>query len=479
MRHSFLKIYLVGLGFLFLTGCAGISDLKRTDEYTQAYYVGDYATAIASIGGKTGLDYDEENLLSALHVGSAQFANGQFESSTISFERAENQLYWKADKIDSVAEVGRAIGTSLTNDLAAKYTGNIYEGALINTYKALSAIHLGNLDNARVEFNRAAVRQDNAVYQLAAKVRQSGGRAGADDDEEVEKRHLKQIGRATNDATKADTELGRRLAAVESIKKYKNLRNPLTDYLHGIFRLVTGDTNKASDLLRNAVVLTDKNSYVVNDWKLAEKAASQTSGKIAPRVWVIYEDGIGPTLEEFRIDLPAFLISDNLLYAGVAIPELVPGKKANGDIKITASGKQISTEIILDMDALVASEFATTYKRTVTKAISSAIIKAIIAKQINDEAKNYGVFGAVLQLATAVSQVALNRADTRIWKTLPNTVGVASMPYPEDGTIEIQTSNGDIVRIDLGSGGYNAGHTIITTKAVTNNVITYNVARLD
>lgn len=486
LRHYKPIIPTIGiLVFLSITGCAGIADLRKVDKFSQAYNIGDYDVAIESIGGETGLDYEEENLLLALNVGSAQSAAGQFERSTVSFDRAESQLSWKADKVDSVEEVGRAIGTFLTSDLAAKYTGNIYEGTLINTYKALNAIHLGDLDLARVEFNRADVRQDNAVHQLVAKVAILNGKeaknSSSKDNEKADKvnqRYSKKIDSGVSDATKPDTELGKRLVAVKSFKKYKGLRNPLTDYLHGIFRLVTGDANKASDLLRNAAVLTDENPYIIDDLRLAEKVASQASGTIAPRVWVIYEDGIGPDLTEFRIDLPTFLVSNSLLYAGVAIPEFVPGKATNGNLKITVSGEQISTKTVLNTDSLVSTEFATTYDRVVTKAITSAIVKAIIANQINEQVGDQGLFGLIAQVATTVAHAVSTQADTRIWRALPHTVGVASLPYPKDGIIVFQIGDGQTEEINLNSRGYSGKHVIITAKAVTDGFLSWHVVSL-
>lgn len=470
----------VSLGFI--TGCAGLADLKSVDTFSQSYNVGDYDAAVAFIGGETGLDYEEENLLLALNMGSAQFAAGQFEGSMASFDRAESQLLWKADKVDSMEEVGRAVGTFLVSDLAAKYTGNIYEGTLINTYKALNAIHLGDLDQARVEFNRADVRQDNAVHQLAAKVRGLTIKDVEDDSSKdkskINQQYSKEINSGLENSTKSDTELGRRLAVVESFKKYQGLRNPLTDYLHGIFRLVTGDANKASNLLRNAAVLTDENPYVIGDLKLAEKTANQADGTIDPRVWVIYEDGIGPDLKEFRIDLPAFLVSDNLLYAGVAVPEFVPGKATNGDLKITVSKEQISTKAVLNTDSLISTEFVTTYNRVVTKAITSAIVKAIIAQQINEQTKDQRLLGLFTKIITTAVQAGSTKADTRIWRALPHTVGVASMPYPQDGTVVFQIGNGQTEKINLNDQVYGGKHVIITVKAVTDGVLSWNVASL-
>ena len=85
-------------------------------------------------------------------------------------DHSEGQLLWKSDEVASV-EALLGVGLSLiASDLALSYHGAIYEGVLVNTYKALGALAAGDPDRVRVEFNRAAQRQDNAVDQLAVKV---------------------------------------------------------------------------------------------------------------------------------------------------------------------------------------------------------------------------------------------------------------------------------------------------------------------
>ncbi len=469
----FKAVALLAISLAF-TGCVGVADLHQSATFSEQYNAGNYVEAIQSVG-----DYDEENLLSALNIGSAQWAAGQFAGSTDSFDRAEEKLLWKADKVDSVAEVGRAVGTFLTSDLTAKYTGNIYEGTLINTYKALSAIQLGDFARARVEFNRADSRQDNAQSQLGKKVAAMNRQASKYADDEKTAAHATKIDASVANSLKPDTALGKRLAVVESLKQYAGLRNPLTDYLHGVFRLVTGDANKASDLLRNTVALTDeKNAYVINDFALAERVAKQTSGTFKPRVWVIYEDGIGADLQEFRIDFPTFVVSDHLLYAGVAVPEFVPGRAANGALKITASGKQIKTKIVLETDRLISTEFRTTYKRVVAKAISSAIVKSLIAYELNKQTDDEGWLGALTKIAITITQSASTHADTRIWRGLPHTVGVASLEFPQDGVIVLQGRGGQPEHIDLNALGLSGKHVMITAKAVNNEFVSWYAASL-
>ena len=224
---------------LLVTGCAGGADLNRVSSFQEPYAQGDYTGAAAALGGEGGLRYDEENLLTSLQVGSALRAAGSFGASQTALDRAEAKLLWTADEISNVGEFLEQGLTIVGNDLISSYHGNIYDGVLINTYKAMNALDLRDEARARVELNRADQRQANAVHQLAAKVRA----LDEEEPDEAAKRQEKsqQIDQTYAEVTKSDGELGRRLAAVRALGEYKDLRNPFTDWLHGVFRLATGE----------------------------------------------------------------------------------------------------------------------------------------------------------------------------------------------------------------------------------------------
>ena len=433
---------------LLVTGCAGVSDLNRVGSFQEPYTQGDYAGAAAALGGEGGLKYDEENLLTSLQVGSALRAAGSFGASQTAWDRAEAKLLWTADEISNVGEFLEQGLTIVGNDLISSYHGNIYDGVLINTYKAMNALDLRDEARARVELNRADQRQANAVHQLAAKVR------ALDEEEpgEAAKRREKsqQIDQTYAQSTKPDSELGKRLAAVRSLGEYKDLRNPFTDWLHGVFRLATGEPNRASDLLRNAVVLDgERNSHVKEDFRVAEESAGSAAGRVAPRVWIIHEDGIGPRLEEFRVDLPVNT-TRGPIYAGIAIPEFVTGTPGVGSLTVQAAGSTYRTESLLSIDRYAATEFRVGYDKIIGKAIASMVVKVVAQAAAQEVAQRQGgMFGALLQVGSVVMAQATTQADTRMWRALPQSINVASVPWPADGRIRISSDSSLISDISL------------------------------
>ena len=413
-----------------LTGCVGVSDVQQTADFMQHYRAGEFAAASDLLGGPGGLDYQADNLLISLHAGMALRNQQRHADARVAFDRAEGQLLWKADEVASVEDV-LGVGLSLiASDLALSYHGTIYEGVLVNTYKALGALAAGDADRARVEFNRAAQRQDNAVDQLGVKV--SALTAGGDD--EAGQQHQAEVDEAYAEVMDPDGPVAARLAAVESLGQYRGLRNPFTDWLHGVFRLATGEANRASNLLRDAVAVDGRrNRHAVADFASAERIAQ--GGKAErDRVWVIHEDGLGPRLEQFRFDI--FVPTEHgPIAVGTALPTLFPGTPAYGSLTIRADGRDTETEPLLDLDRYVATEFRAGYDGVVFKAVAAAVIRVLVQAELQKGSEGGGFIGALAKVVVPAAAVIVTQADTRMWRALPHTSGMASLPRPADGIL--------------------------------------------
>ena len=430
-----------------LCGCAGFSDLRETETFFESYSAGEYDVASAVVGGETGLDYPEGQLLSSLHSAMALRAAGRFDASQVAFDRAESQLLWKSDSIASVEDLLAAGLTVVGNDLMVSYRGTIYEGVMVNTYKATNAVMIGDTARARVELNRAHQRQANAVDQLAAKVQAL--RAQEEDEDE----HRESIDRSLGEAMESDGAVARRLKAVESLGAYRDLRNPFTDWLHGAFRLATGEANRASDLFRNAAALDGaRNRHVLADFAVAERAAAGTAAA-ADRVWVVHEDGTGPYLRQFRFDLPVFLDRDSFLIVSMALPDLRPGTSASGALRLSSGGEDYRTETLLNVDRYAATEFRAGYDAVVGKAVAGTVIRTLLQIAVQEGTKDAGTLGSIIGFVTPIASAVATQADTRIWRALPHSIGIASLPRPADGRIRV-TAGDHAVDVRLPSGRF-------------------------
>lgn len=334
------------------------------------------------------------------------------------------------------------VGTTLTNDTLGPYTGKIYQGGLIDYYQAMNSLMMGDEAKARVNFNRVAVRQENAVTQLQSFVKstnqeitQISGEQGA----QTAKQSLKEISPKTSEG----------LQDVPTGLTNAKIRNSAADFMSAIFRSTSSSTmaDKSGglprDILKKAAsgAATQGGANLINN---LDRNLQQNKGTIKNKVIVLYEDGLGPTFSEFRIDLPLFLVSDKVTYTGIALPKFQQGKPAIGGLKITNVNDP--TIIMTNINDLAGLEFNAAYNGIVAKAVISTIIKTAAQYAANTAIdKNVGnnnVMGSLLKLGTGAAQAALTRADTRSWINQPNTIQIAYFDRPQNGTLNITTMSG-------------------------------------
>ena len=354
---------------LFLALILGVSGCQNYDSFVSLYNQGAYLQASESLGGEKALDQDSD-LLTGLYLGSAFRAQGLFNASTQAFDQAEQHLLWKHDGIQNLSDlIDSGIGFFIS-EAATSYQGQIYEGVLLNTYKALNHLQSHNFDQARIEFNRATQRQENAVTQLQEKLDALEQTDTSPQDQEI-------LDHSHAEILEQNPTLQTRLQAIQSLTTQKNLRNPFTDYWHGIFRLIDNDSNRASDLLRNATVLS-QNSYVLEDFALAERSASSSLPPDFQRLWVLYEDGTGPYLTAYDVGYDLFSFElEEYLFVSFSVPEFNHGFPAWDTLTIHSHDQTYHTQTLLDLNQYAQTEFDLAYPTILKKAIASSVFKTL------------------------------------------------------------------------------------------------------
>lgn len=451
----------LALGMAILAGCAGT---RTVDQDTAAQYLLNsnyqgYAAHFLKADGTP--NYDPDSLLDALEAGKAFNDAGMWELSRDAFDAASRHLNWKADTVDTPQEVANLIGTTLTSDAFGAYQGKIHQGSLIDFYQSINHLMMGNEANARVDFNRLQVRQGNAVTQLAAftKTVDDSVRDGLSDEEGSSARQsLSEVGPKVADGIK-DLPSG--------LTKSK-IRIAAGDVLGAVFRATSSaksdkSTNIARDMLKSAnesSATRGGNAMVA----YLGKELRRGKGALKNKAIIVYEDGMGPSLSEFRIDLPLFLLTGKVTYTGIALPQFQLGQQAFGSLNVGSGKTMGETSTLTNINELAGLEFDAAYKGIVAKAVISTVIKtaaqAAINHQIDQEANP--LVGALLKIGTGAIQYALTRADTRSWVNLPNTIQMAVVDRPKNGILPISTAEGmSVADIELDEGV----NTLILIKA--------------
>ncbi len=427
---------------MVLAGCAGTRTVGQQDA--SALLAGsDYqAYAALYLDGKGQPKYDPESLLDSLEAGKAFNDAGLWAFSRDAFDAAARKLNWKEDTVDTPAEVANLLGTTLTSDAFGAYQGKIHQGSLIDYYQAINHLMLGNEANARVDFNRLQVRQDNAVTQLkafASTVNQSVKEGLADEKSEGAQQSLGEVGPKIADGVKdLPSGLGQ-----------SKIRMAAGDAMSVVFRATSSaGADKRSNLSRDMLKRASAASATRGgDAVIAYLGREIRRGKgaLKNKAVILYEDGVGPGLKEFRIDLPLFIVTDKVTYAGMALPQFQPGQPAFGGLKVGSGKTQQETAVLTDVNELAALEFDAAYKGVVAKAVISTVIKttaqAVINHQIDQQSSD-PLVGALLKLGAGAAQYALTKADVRAWVNLPNTIQMVVVDRPKDGVLALAGSLG-------------------------------------
>ena len=351
---------------------------------------------------------------------------------------------------------------------------------MLNTYKALNYLQLGEPDKARVELIRAYQRQQDAVevnQKRIAKVQE----------EAAQNKDKKQMDKAEQ-SPKFQAQMQEAYTNLDNLKPYADYVNPFTVYLDGLFFMADAvdgsDLERARKSFERVVGFDPDNEYVKQDLAMVE---GLIQGKpLPPTTYVIFETGCAPVRDQIRIDIP--IIFTKVSYVGAAFPTLKPqgnylpsltvtadslvvtsnntvttatagdtNPAANGpamtssstttttDVSTaTASSITATTSPIASMDSVIGLDFKNEMPVVITKTIASTVTKAVAAYAANQAAsqQNNNWIAAIVQISTVVYQVAVNIADERTWTTLPKEFQACHLPTPPDRKIELETPDG-------------------------------------
>jgi uncharacterized protein len=442
-KVNFGRFGWLGAAALSLASFAGCNPARNSlEQFNGMYQQGQYKQANEFSEKKAGKSPSGDNLLWALQTGATERALKQFSQSTAWLDSCEEMMktfdvQWRQTDV---------IGTTLVNDNIIPYRGQIYDGIMVNTYKALNFMALGDNDNARVEFNRAMERQKRAKETFDAEIEKQAA--------STEKANAKKESvdyKKTAGSPETQSRIAKAYPELSAFDAYPDFVNPFSTYLGGVFFMVTGDAAKARDLLRESAGMVPDNQYVVKDF---ETVNGLLNGKPAePTVWVFFENGLGPKKDEFRIDIPLFMFTEDVYYTGIALPKLTKRLAACERLMIQSQGKSYPTEIVGDMDRVVQTEFAKEFPWILIRAVIAAATKTTaqyyLTRDYNDESVR-----VLTRVATAVYSAATTAADVRIWSALPKNFQVAALPMPSDGQLTIEASAGRTFGVSIESCRY-------------------------
>lgn len=431
---------------LSLTACQTITTKKDTENFQKEFAVGNYQQAADSAlkAGSITAEGESTELLWALHAGAALSASGQYDFSNKVLDGAETLM--KAEDTEHVARKGIETVTSvLLNNTFNRYSPAVYDGVMVNTYKALNSIYLHDFQNARIELNRAADRQRRAEEYFKERLSEQKEELAKKEQELQQTKKQNSDNKAAPEFDFAQKQKDGEKSVYDAYPElaewqvYPDFVNPYTDYLHGLYFMLAsedkGDLGKARQSMRRVAGMTPNNSAVKTDLKVIDKLrkGQWRKSRLKPTVWVIFENGEAPEVAETLIPIPLFIVSDKLEYSQLALPKLKDRKRAYPSLTLYSGKKKLGeTSLLASMDRVVQSEFKKEFPLKVTKAVASTVVKGFVQYQARKEG---GAIGSVL---AGIYQLATTHADTRSWTELPKEIQVARISKPKSSKLQLK-----------------------------------------
>ena len=469
---------------LFSSGCSTLVSSRYQKKAAMRHFSGgeyrksaelieEYAKAREGTG---------DELMWHLENGTVHFVIEDYSGSLKAFEKAEKVLDDYENRATfNLRNIGAETGAAYTNANALPYTGLFFEKIIINTYKAMDYLAMGNPDAASVEMRRVRFRQKMAQRQHEI-----------DLIEEYQYEAPKYDGVKVKGFTPEDILKNKKIKEdLEWIKKHKNFDygnvvNPTVTFFSAIDFLSQNEPYKALFDFRilyriDPTNIMFKRCYVSLLKQLGEhipKKLQSVKGFDFPMgkkvVYVLFEDGLVPARKEKLFEL---ILPPPVGYIGIAYPIMEYFPSDAGHLQITnEKGKQYRTRLVGDFGDICSFALDKQLREIITRAVIGAMVKEATSIALQYTAKHVGNniqagAGDIAQLIVfAMMQVykkMFNRADVRCWQTLPGKVQAAVFPKNGNGIfkLSVKSKDGRVMNSANVNVGRNNSITIILVKS--------------
>jgi len=422
---------------LCLTALACGNYTRRSLDIKRALAEEDYARALEQV---EGIDQSSSGLLYLYEKGLVLHYQDRFTESNEAFEAAEQlleELYTKS--------VTRELAATAVTDNITKYRGAPFEAVLVNYYKILNYLHLGDVEGAAVECRRV-----NRKLQMLS---DAGEKTFTNDP------FLQYLTAMVYEVAREPTDAGvsYRVAvgAYEELGETYGVQTPAAlfcDAAANARRL--GDAAEAEAYAARATCAENTRAgvrvslflecgYVA--YKVEENVVLpifkddrwDDADEFAP----VLVDRYGNTYSSRKVDyllrvaLPR-LEPVPLPYAAAVVRARPAG--ARGEAGGQVGGEAVRAVTVENLDAVAAYTFAENFGKILLRATVRALIKYGAKKAADSKDEGLGALVNLIGVAT-------ESADTRSWSTLPQRILMARLqlePGVWDLDVEFYDENG-------------------------------------
>lgn len=402
LHDRFVRASVVLFVVLSLSACIKLG--KQQESMQSALMEGRVGDALVIAEQE---DYQQKDVLASLNKAMLRRMKGDYEGSNRNFEIAKKKI----EELYGVS-ISEQASALIVNDTLRDYSGDRYEQILLHAYMAMNYIQLNDLDAARVEMLQANVKmqewdeepeEDPFVRYLSGMIYEA---LGEKDEALIAYRQAKKVYQSTKEKQK--------LGIPVSLKK-------------DLLRVLANEG------------LDDEYRILKKEFGMKKfKAISLAKGR--GELIVVLNSGLVPVREEASI--VANTSGEVVDTVKISVPKYGRSSQRYSARLITNQKLNVNLELIEDVDALARTALADDMPIITTRAIARAVVKHEMQEKIEERRGKLAGF-----LAT-VTNVATERADTRSWTTLPQTIQLARVVLPAGNNkvnLEIYNAAGMLV----------------------------------
>ena len=352
-------------------------------------------------------DAQQKDVLVSMNKGMLRRMKGDYQGSNRIFEVAKQQI----EELYGVS-VSEQAGALIVNDTTRSYSGDRYEQVLLHAYMAMNYIQLEDLDAARVEMLQADVKMQEW---------------GEQPEEDPFVRYLSGIIYET---------LGEKDQALVAYRQAKNAYESTKDK----HRLEIPSLLK-KDLLRilSEEGFEDELRVLKKEFNI-KRFKSGNSDRGFGELIVVLNSSLAPArIEKSIVANTSGEVVDTVK---IAVPSYPKSRQRFSARLTTERNGSANLELVEDIDALARAALDSDMPLITTRAIARAVVKHKTQERVEEKR------GAMMGFLATVVNIATERADTRSWTTLPQTIQLTRVKLPEGMNkvkIEIYNAAGALV----------------------------------
>ncbi|WP_338522171.1 hypothetical protein NUH87_18375 [Pseudomonas batumici] len=431
-----------------LSGCSMMRSYDTELAQTNQQLASGNVDAALTLLEKNNTDPDKD-LLYFFEKGELLRAKGDLAGSQKAWGSADQMVgQWEdAVKLDSAKYLAQ-FGSFLVNDKVRRYEGYDYEKVMLTTQMALNQLALNDFDGARIAIKKTHEREA-VIADLRDKQYLKSETEAGQQGIKTQYKDLKGYPVASLDAP-------------EVVGLKNSYQSAFSHYLAGFIYEALGEKDLAAPGYRQAVELRPNTPLLEQALVNLDKPAGKDDDS---DILIVVQSGLAPSRTSISIPLP-LPIDHNLVITPLSFPVIQADTSTATFAQIGVDGQPQNLTALNSTTAMsrraLRDDMPGIILRTSVRAISRGAAQAKLNKT-----------NPLAGLAVGITSAVLEGADTRTWRTLPDTTQV----------VRLRLKKGEHqVTLPSALGGSRVAFTVdrryqvISLRAVGNQVFTSGVA---